>query len=215
MGAMDGKIAIVTGAGNEMGIGRAAALVFAAASASVVVADINDDGGRDTVALIEAASGTGLHIHADMAKTSDIQTMAVNLKGVWLCMKYEIPQMLASGGGAIVNTSSIAGLIGTPGLPAYTASKFGVVGLSKGAAVEFASEDIRVNCVNPGVVNTLMVARLFEENPEMAEGIAAATPLGRVGEPNEIADTVVWLCSDQASFVTGQALAVDGGYTTQ
>jgi len=251
---MDSKVAIVTGAGNEKGIGRATALAFAAAGATVVVADINDEGGRDTVGLIEAAGGTALFVDADVSKTSDIQemvsttmdrygrldyahnnagieggvsstvdtseetwdqTISINLKGVWLCMKYEIPAMLASGGGAIVNTSSIAGLIGTPGLPAYTASKFGVVGLTKGAAVEYAQENIRVNCVNPGVINTLMVERLFEENPEMAAGITAATPLGRVGEPEEIADAVVWLCSDKASFVTGQAFAIDGGYTTQ
>ncbi len=254
MSSMDNKVALVTGAGNEKGIGRATALAFADAGATVVVADINDDGGRETVGLIEAAGGTALFVHADMSITSDIQdmisatvdtygrldyahnnagiegavsstvdtteetwdqTISVNLKGVWLCMKYEIPAILASGGGAIVNTSSIAGLIGTPGLPAYTASKFGVVGLTKGAAVEYAQENIRINCVNPGVINTLMIERLFEENPEMAAGVTAATPLGRVGEPEEIADAVVWLCSDRASFVTGQAFPIDGGYTTQ
>ena len=254
MSSMDNKVALVTGAGNEKGIGRATALAFADAGATVVVADINDDGGRETVGLIEAAGGTALFVHADMSITSDIQdmisatvdtygrldyahnnagiegavsstvdtteetwdqTISVNLKGVWLCMKYEIPAILASGGGAIVNTSSIAGLIGTPGLPAYTASKFGVVGLTKGAAVEYAQENIRINCVNPGVINTLMIERLFEENPELAAGVTAATPLGRVGEPEEIADAVVWLCSDRASFVTGQAFPIDGGYTTQ
>ncbi|MBV7337823.1 SDR family oxidoreductase [Chloroflexi bacterium TSY] len=139
----------------------------------------------------------------------------VNLKGVWLCMKYEIPQMLKHGGGAIVNTSSVAGLAGYAGVAAYAASKHGVNGLTKVAAIEYAQAGVRVNAVCPGAIRTPMIQRALDERPEMADGIAAMHPLGRMGEPEEIAQAVVWLCSDAASFVTGLPMSVDGGIVAQ
>jgi NAD(P)-dependent dehydrogenase (short-subunit alcohol dehydrogenase family) len=143
------------------------------------------------------------------------RVLAVNLKGVWLCMKYEIPVMLKQGSGAIVNTSSVAGLVGFQGLPAYVASKHGVAGLTKTAALEYAKSGIRVNAVCPGVINTPMVARLFSNQPHWGETVQAMEPVARMGKPEEVAEAVVWLCSDAASFVTGSAMAVDGGMVAQ
>ncbi len=136
----------------------------------------------------------------------------INLKGVWLCMKYEILQFLAQGSsGAIVNTASVAGLVGVKGSPAYVAAKHGVVGLTKTAALEFAKKDIRVNAVCPGVIETPMVERLTGGTTDAKVRVANWQPVGRMGLPSEIAATAVWLCSDQASFVTGHAMPVDGG----
>lgn len=139
------------------------------------------------------------------------RVLAVNLKGVWLCMKYEIAQMLKQGGGAIVNTSSIAGLIGMKGATAYSAAKHGVIGLTRTAALEYATAGIRVNAVCPGAVRTAMSERLMARHPEREAWYLSITPLGRFGTTGEIAAAVVWLCSDAASFVTGVALPVDGG----
>jgi NAD(P)-dependent dehydrogenase (short-subunit alcohol dehydrogenase family) len=139
--------------------------------------------------------------------------MAVNVKGVWLCMKYQIQQMLVQGGGAIVNTASVAGLVGAPTQPIYAASKHAVVGMTKTAAVEYGRAGIRVNSVCPGVINTLMLARALEREPEREKRIRKLHPIGRFGEAHEIANAALWLCSDQASFVTGHQLAVDGGLT--
>lgn len=132
----------------------------------------------------------------------------INLKGVWLCLKYECRQMLKQGGGAIVNTSSIMGVVSRPTLSGYSASKFGVIGLTKSVAMDYAKEGIRVNAVCPGGINTPMTL-----DPAMSERLTNNTPMGRMGEAREIAETVLWLCSDKASFITGQALCVDGGYT--
>ncbi len=144
------------------------------------------------------------------------RTLAVNLTGVFLCMRAEIPAMRASGGqGAIVNCASIAGLNGFPGLAAYVASKHGVNGLTRSAALELAADGIRVNSVCPGAIETEMIQRIKVEQPELIERTVAAHPLGRLGQPEEIAACVIWLCSAGAGFVTGQAIAVDGGYTTQ
>lgn len=143
------------------------------------------------------------------------RVLTINLKGVWLCMKYEIAHMLRQGGGAIVNTASGAGLVGVPNLSAYVASKHGVVGLTKTAALEYAKAGIRVNAVCPGVIQTPMVARLTSNRPDLSEALVAAEPMGRTGRPEEVAAAVVWLCSDAASFVTGHALSVDGGYVAQ
>jgi NAD(P)-dependent dehydrogenase (short-subunit alcohol dehydrogenase family) len=140
--------------------------------------------------------------------------IATNLKGVWLAMKYQIPQMLKQGGGTIVNTSSAAGLVGTAGAAAYAASKHGVVGLTKSAALEHAKSGIRINAVAPAGVETDMLERFFP-TPEIKAQFEALHPVGRLAQPEEIARAVVWLCSDEASFVIGQALTVDGGYTAQ
>ncbi len=139
----------------------------------------------------------------------------INLTGVWLCMKYELPHMLKQGGGAIVNTASGAGLIGVAGMSAYVASKHGVVGLTKTAALEYAKSGIRVNAVCPGVIQTPMMERITADQPQLGEAVVAAEPVGRAGKPEEIAESVVWMCSDAASFVTGHAMSVDGGYVAQ
>lgn len=143
------------------------------------------------------------------------RVISVNLKSVWLCMKYEIPRMLKQGGGAIVNTSSVAGLVGFQNLPAYVASKHGVLGLTKTAALEYATEGIRVNAVCPGVIRTEMVERITGGDPEAEAQFTAMEPVGRMGQPEEVAEAVVWLCSDAASFVTGHPLVVDGGLVAQ
>ncbi|MGH8012234.1 MAG: SDR family oxidoreductase [Candidatus Binataceae bacterium] len=141
--------------------------------------------------------------------------IAVNLRGVWLCMKYEIQQMMKQGGGAIVNTASAAGLVGSHGMPAYTASKHGVIGLTKTAALEYARAKIRVNCVCPGVIDTAMVAGMVSSYPRLQDKLVAVEPVSRMGKPSEIAEAVTWLLSDAASFVTGCAMPVDGGMTAQ
>ncbi len=152
---------------------------------------------------------------ADCTEEDWDRIININLKGIWLCMKNEIPQMLKQGGGAIVNTSSIAGLVGFQGMPAYTASKFGVNGLTKVAALDYAKDNIRINSICPGVIHTAMVDRLVAANPEMEPALVKGTPVGRMAKPEEIASAVVWLCSDEASFVTGNNMVVDGGYTAQ
>lgn len=140
------------------------------------------------------------------------RVIAVNLKGVWLCMKYELEHMIKQGGGVIVNCSSIAGLVGSAGLPAYVASKHGVVGLTKSAALEFAKTNIRINAVCPGAVRTPMIDRVIRGDANISASILANQPIGRLGEPEEIADVTLWLCSPRASFVTGAAVAADGGW---
>ena len=251
---LDGKTALVTGGGS--GIGRATSLAYAQEGARVVVADVNVEGGEETVQLIKEAGGEAILVHADVAKPEDTQAMVaqaveafgsldcafnnagisggtdrrltadyleedwdrvvgINLKGVWLCMKAEIPQMLKQGGGAIVNTASVAGLVGIPGTVAYVAAKHGVTGLTKAAALEYAKSGIRVNSVCPGYIQTPMVQGIFVENEGFEERVAARHPIGRLGEPSEIAAAVIWLSSDAASFVTGHNMPVDGGYVAQ
>jgi NAD(P)-dependent dehydrogenase (short-subunit alcohol dehydrogenase family) len=143
------------------------------------------------------------------------RTLAVNLTGVWSCMRHEIPAMLERGGGSIINCSSVAGLVGFASIPAYTASKHGVAGLTKGAALEYAEQGIRVNAVCPGVIDTEMVDRFTGHQPEAEAALLASEPMGRLGHSEEIADAVVWLASERSSFVTGQAIAVDGGFVAR
>lgn len=140
------------------------------------------------------------------------KTIGINLKGVWLCMKHEIPHMLKQSNGAIVNCASIAGLIGFPGLPAYVASKHGVVGLTKTAALENAKKGIRINAVCPGVIKTDMIDRITGKDKTVEKQYEDMEPVGRMGKPEEVAEAVAWLCSEGASFITGHALAVDGGW---
>lgn len=137
--------------------------------------------------------------------------MGVNVKGVWLCMKHQLPLMLSQGGGAIVNTASVAGLGAAPKMSIYSASKHAVIGLTKSAAIEYAKKKIRVNAVCPGVIDTDMFRRAYEADPRKAEFAAAMHPVGRVGTVEEVASAVLYLCSDGAAFTTGHALAIDGG----
>jgi NAD(P)-dependent dehydrogenase (short-subunit alcohol dehydrogenase family) len=250
-GSFDGKVALVTGAGS--GIGRASAEAFAREGAKVVVADVNAEGGEETVRRIKDEGGEATFVRADVSRAAEVERLvaqtiaaygrldyahnnagigggiastadcpedtwdrviATNLKGVWLCMKYEIREMLGQGGGAIVNTASAAGLVGFRGISAYVASKHGVVGLTRTAALEYARRGVRVNAVCPGVIRTGMT----EEGLQDPRGLAqyeAMEPVGRIGMPEEVAAAVVWLCSEAASFVTGHAMAVDGGIVAQ
>ena len=149
----------------------------------------------------------------DLSEDDWDRVIDVNLKGVWWCLKYEIPAMLAQGGGAIVNTGSVSGLKGFPPLlPAYVASKFGVVGLSAVAARHYASQGIRINAICPGAIDTPMLDRIGEGAARLGVSLVAENPAGRLGSPAEVAEAVVWLCSDAASFITGQTLTIDGGF---
>ena len=255
-GRLDTKVALVTGGGS--GIGRASALAFAREGAKVVVADVDVEGGEETVRMIEVSGGIAIFVSTDVSQAAEVTALveravatygcldcalnnagiqgeikqtaecseenwnriiATNLTGVWLGMKHEIPHMLKQGGGAIVNMASNFGLVGSNGMPAYSASKHGVVGLTKTAALEYAKSGIRVNAVCPGPVQTPLIDKILRAQPELAnqiiEAIKDREPIGRMGLPEEIAEAVVWLCSDAASFVTGTAMAVDGGFVTQ
>lgn len=151
-----------------------------------------------------------------MAEITDEEfdrTVAVDLKGVWNCMRYEIRQMLRQGGGAIVNTSSQGGVTGFPGQAAYIACKHAVIGLTRTAAIDYAAQGIRINAVCPGVIRTPMVEELLRRNPDWEQELVRDIPAGRMGRPDEIAHAVLWLCSDDASFVDGHALLVDGAFS--
>lgn len=160
-------------------------------------------------------------IEGTNAKTADCteenwdKTIGVNLKGIWLCMKYEIPEILKQGKGVIINCASVAGLIGFGGLPAYVASKHGIIGLTKTTALEYAKQGLRVNAVCPGVIQTPMIDRITGKIKETIEEFKGLEPIGRFGLPEEIANAVLWMCSDEASFVTGHAMVVDGGFVAQ
>lgn len=176
-----------------------------------MVNQVIDTYGRLDCAFNNAGIGGGWGFTAKCTEEEWDRVMSINLKGVWLCMKYEIPQMIQQGGGSIVNTASVAGLVGMLGTPAYVASKHGVVGITKAAALEYATSGIRINAVCPGIIRTPMIGRRLERKPESEAVYESMEPMGRLGTPEEIAEAVVWLSSDAASFVTGHPMAVDGG----
>jgi len=241
---LDGKVAIVTGAGS--GIGRAIATALHAEGAAIVAADISGNEkaladelgeravavradvteGSDVAAMVDAARAAfgGLHVMvnnagidgtmgpiADCSEENFDRVIAVNLKGVFLGMKHALPVMVAGGGGSVVNIASAAGLVGFPMLPAYCASKGGVVQLTRAGALEYAAAGVRVNAICPGVIDTPLTAGI---DPGMTDAATAMTPLGRLGRPSEIAALAVFLASDESSYMTGAAVSIDGGFTT-
>jgi NAD(P)-dependent dehydrogenase (short-subunit alcohol dehydrogenase family) len=160
-------------------------------------------------------------VQVPVAETADASgadfdyIVGINLRGVWNCMKHELRCMRTQGSGAIVNTSSQAGLVGTAGLGAYTATKHGVIGLTKSAALEYAAKGIQINAICPGAIDTPMVQKALAEEPETMKGVIAAIPAMRLGQAEEVASAVLWLCSPGAGFMTGQAIAIDGGFTAK
>ena len=248
-GILEGKVAIITGAGS--GIGRACAQQFAREGAKVVISDIDDKGSAETLALVEGARGTAIVVRCDTSQAGECEALvaatvkafgalhiavnnagiggpqaftadypvdgwdkviAINLNGVFYGMKYQIPAMIASGGGSIVNMASILGSVAFRGAPAYVAAKHGVLGLTQNAAVEYAPQKIRVNSVGPAFIKTPLLNAL---TPEIMQLLVGMHPIGRLGESPEVAELVTWLSSDKASFVTGSYYPVDGGYLAQ
>jgi NAD(P)-dependent dehydrogenase (short-subunit alcohol dehydrogenase family) len=172
--------------------------------------------GRLDVAFNNAGvEGDAGPLLAEQTEANYDAVMDVNVKGVWLSMKYEIPPMLKQGGGAIVNCSSVAGLIGFAGFAIYVASKHAVIGLTKTAALEYSGQGVRINAVNPAAIDTEMVDRFTDELKMKKDDLSALHPIGRIGRAEEVAEAVLWLCSGKASFVTGHSLIVDGGFTAR
>ncbi len=173
---------------------------------------ITDKFGRIDYAFNNAGISSKKAMISDSTEENWDNVIDINLKGVWLCMKYEISQMLENNGGVIINNSSAAGLYAVKNIGAYVASKFGVVGLSKAAALEYADSGIRINVICPGFINTEMTDKTYDKDPALKKIRAGLNPLNRLGEVEDIANAVAWLCSDEASYLTGLALPIDGGY---
>ena len=252
MKRFEGKVITVTGATS--GLGRNAAVAFAAEGAKVVAAARRPDEGQRTIEMIEGVGGEGVFVPTDVGISSDIQRMvntavetyggldfayncagisgegwsnpavdfeesswdeviATNLTSVFLGMKYQIPEMLKRGGGAIVNMASVAGLVGTPGGVGYVATKHGVVGITKAAALEYAPQGININAVAPGVVYNEMLEEGIKNVPNLEADMIKRHPIGRLGQMEEVTRTVMWLCSGEAPFLMGQTITIDGGYT--
>ncbi|MCC8426405.1 SDR family NAD(P)-dependent oxidoreductase [Mucilaginibacter sp. UR6-11] len=249
MKSLENKVALVTGGGS--GIGKAIAILYASAGAKVVVSDIDEKGGKETVAAITANGDDAIFVKADTAIPAEHQMLvnqtvrqfgglhiavnnagiggplntvgeypldgwdkviAVNLSGIFYGLHYQIPAMISSGGGSIVNMASILGKVGTKGSPAYVAAKHGVIGLTEAAALEYADKGIRINAVGPGYILTPLLNVLDENTMTLIKGLH---PMGRLGQPEEVAELALWLNSDKASFVTGSYYNVDGGYLAQ
>ena len=250
MKTLEGKVAIVTGAGS--GIGRAIALLYAAEGAKVVVSDIVEKGGNETVSEIESNGGKAFFVKADTSKPDDSKNVvelavkqfgglhiavnnagiggplkpigeypidgwdkviSINLSGVFYGLRYQIPAMLSSGGGSIVNIASILGKVGTKLSSAYVSAKHGVIGLTETAALEYADQKIRVNSIGPGYIITPLLTNNL--NDAAMKALVGLHPMGRLGTSGEVAELALWLNSDKASFVTGAYYNVDGGYLAQ
>ena len=206
-------VSMIRDAGGTASFRRTDVLVAADIEALVNHA-INEYGGLDLAFNNAGTEGNARPLIEETEAGYDA-VMDTNVKGVWLSMKYEIPRMLERGGGAIVNCSSVAGLVGFPGFGIYVASKHAVIGLTKTAALEYSAQGIRINAVNPAVIDTEMVDRFTEAIGSSKEDLVPLHPIGRIGRVEEVADAVLWLCSGRSSFVTGHSLLVDGGFTAR
>jgi NAD(P)-dependent dehydrogenase (short-subunit alcohol dehydrogenase family) len=227
--AREGAAVVVADIAASGGLQTVAAIHEAGGEALFVECDVSR--AEDVRGMVDSAVKTygrtdcafnNAGIEGVLCSTTEIteeqfdQVVRVNLKGVWLCMKHEIPFMVKQGKGAIVNMASISGVVGLRAMPAYSASKHGIVGLTRSAALEFAPTGVRINAVGPGGIDTPLAERVLQvAGPEVYAAMVAAHPLGRLGTPEEVAESVVWLCSDRASFVTGHVMMVDGGWAAQ
>ena len=211
LAAAEATVAAISDACEAIAI---AADVASAADAQAMMATIERRFGRLDIAVNNAGIGRSGQPLADIPEWHFDRVLAVNLKGIWQCMRFEIPLMLRGGGGAIVNTASALGLVAMPNSAEYIAAKHGVIGLSKAASLDYAAAGIRVNAVCPGVIETPLVQD-GTADPAINARLTALHPIGRLGRPEEVADAIIWLASAHSSFVTGASVAVDGGWTSQ